>query len=213
MVLVQFIIYPAVALIMTELIAKSNEDIPPNMFVNMMSAIFAGMALILSMAGVIAEDIERKSLRFLVMAGVKPHEYLLGTGGFILLAGVVISVVFGLIGDYSGMDFLKIITVLITGVVASIILGATIGIISKNQQTATAIGVPIAVILGFTPMIAGFNANIAKAAGILYTQQLSVVANDTSANFSKAMFVIAVNIVVLTAGFIFAYRKKGIKIY
>jgi len=211
MVLVQFIIFPAVALIMTELISKSNEDIPNNMFVTMMAAIFAGMALVTSAAGVIAEDIERKSLRFLVMAGVKPHEYLLGTGGFILLTGMIVSIVFGLIGTFTGTEFAKFMTVMTTSVSASILLGAAIGMLSKNQQAATAIGMPIAVILGFTPMIANFNKTVEKAASFLYTQQLNVIVNDFSANFTKAIIVIGANIAFLTILFVLAYKKKGLK--
>lgn len=211
MVLVEFIIFPAVAFIMTELIAKSNSDIPDNMFTTMMAAIFAGMALITSTASVIAEDIEQKSLRFLVMAGVKPHEYLLGTGGFILLAGVVVSVVFGLIGSFTGAEFIKFITVMVTSTAASIILGASIGMLSKNQQAATALATPLAVILGFTPMIANFNKTIEKAASILYTQQLNVIVNDFSANFIKALTVIGMNIAVLLVLFMVAYKKNGLK--
>jgi hypothetical protein len=66
-------------------------------------------------------------------------------------------------------------------------------------------------ILGFTPMIAQFNPTVEKLAGILYTQQLNVIVNDFSANFSKAMLVIAANMAVLLALFIFAYRKKGLR--
>lgn len=210
-VLVMFIIFPAVALIMTQLIAKQNDSIPYNMFVTMMAAIFAGMGLITSMAGIIAEDIEHKSLRFLVIAGVKPHEYLLGTGGFVLLAGTITSVIFGLIGNFSAMELLKFLTVMILSVAASIILGATIGILAKNQQAATAIGMPIAVILGFTPMVASFNETVAKVAEILYTQQLNVIVNDFSASFGKAIAVIMVNIAVFVVLFILAYRRKGLK--
>ena len=210
MVLVMFVIFPVVALIMTELVAKSNDDIPNNMFVTMMAAIFAGMGLITSMAGIIAEDIERKSLRFLVMAGVKPHEYLLGTGGFILLAGTVTSVIFALIGDFTAVEFIKFLAVMITGAAASIILGAAIGMLSKNQQSATSLGMPAAIILGFTPMIAGFNQTVEKAASILYTQQLNVIVNDFSANFAKALAVIGVNIAVLVVLFVLAYKKKGL---
>lgn len=211
MVLIQFIIYPAVAIIMTELVAKSNNDIPNNMFITMMAAIFAGMGLVTATAGVISEDIERKSLRFLVMAGVKPYEYLLGTGGFFLLAGVVVSLVFGLTGDFTGTEFAKFLTVMITGTAASIVLGAAIGMLSKNQQAATAISMPIAVIFGFTPMIANFNETVGKAAGFLYTQQLNVIVNDFSANFTKAIMVIGVNIAILTILFVLAYKKKGLK--
>ncbi len=211
MVLIQFIIYPAVALVMTQLVAKSNPDIPNNMFVTMMSAIFAGMALILSMSGVISEDMEHKSLRLLVMAGVKPHEYLLGTGGFILLAGAVVSLIFGLIGDFTAIELMKFLAVMLSGALASILLGAIIGMLAKNQQTATAIATPLAMILGFTPMISSFNTTVEKAASVLYTQQLNVIVNDFSANFGKALAVIGVNILVLLLVFVLTYRKKGLK--
>ena len=63
MALVMFILFPAVALLMTLFVARGNDDIPPNMFVTMMAAIFAGMGLITTVSDSIAEDIERKCLR------------------------------------------------------------------------------------------------------------------------------------------------------
>ncbi|MDR0220324.1 MAG: ABC transporter permease, partial [Lachnospiraceae bacterium] len=200
--LLPFIIFPVVALIMTELVAKSNEDIPDDMFVTMMAAIFAGFGLLQSGAAVISEDIEKKSLRFLVIAGVKPQEYLGGIGGFLLLVAIAVSAVFSLIGGFAGGDFVKFLVVMVSGSAASIILGTTIGMISKNQQAAAGLSVPVAVIMGFTPMIASFNETVEKAAGILYTQQLNVIVNDFSANFAKALLVIALNIAVLATLFV-----------
>ncbi len=211
MVLVQFLVFPVVAWVMTELVAKASPDIPDGMFVAMMAPIFAGMALITAMAGVIAEDIENKSLRFLVMAGVKPHEYLLGTGGFTLLAGVLVSIWFGLIGGFAGEELAKFLLVMIASVVASLLLGAAIGMLSKNQQTATAIGVPVAMLIGFLPMIATFNESIERVASVLYTQQLNVIVNDSAANLPEAMLVMGLNGVVLVALFIVAYKKKGLR--
>ncbi len=211
MILIEFIIFPAVALIMTELIAKTNDAIPPNMFVTMMASIFTGMALIPTMAGIIAEDTERQSLRFLVMAGVKPHQYLLGAGGFVLLAGIIGSGVFTLIGSFTAEEALKFLTVMILSAAASIILGAAVGILSKNQQSAMAASMPLAVIFGFTPMIASFNETIEKAASVLYTQQMNVIVNDFSANFPLAIAVIAANIAVFSVVFAVAYRKKWMR--
>lgn len=211
MVLVMFIIFPAVALIMTQLIAKSNDDIPNNMFVTMMAAIFAGMGLVTAASGVIAEDIERKSLSFLIIAGVKPYQYLLGTGGFFLLAGTVTSVVFTLIGDFTIIEAIKFLAVMITGTTSSIILGMTIGMFSKNQQAATSLGMPVAVIIGFTPMVAAFNETAAKIAGVLYTQQINVIVNDFSVSLFKPILVIVSNIAVFTVLFVVAYTNKGLK--
>lgn len=210
-VLIMFIIFPAVSLIMTLLVARQNDDIPNNMFVTMMAPIFSGMGLVTAVSAVIAEDIERKSLRFLIIAGVKPHEYLIGTGGFFLLAGTVTSVIFALIGDFSASEMLKFLVIMVAGTAASILLGAVIGMFSKNQQAATGLGMPIAVVVGFVPMVAVFNETIEKIAGVLYTQQINVIVNDFSTGLWKPLLVIAANIAVLTVLFVVAYKKKGLK--
>ena len=211
MALVMFFTFPAVALLMTIFVAGSNDDIPQNMFVTMMAAIFAGMGLITSVSDAIAEDIERKCLRFLVIAGVKPHQYLIGTGCFYLLVGTVTSVVFALIGDFTFIETMKFLAIMVSGVAASILLGATIGIYSKNRQSATALAMPASVLVGFTPMLAAFNETIEKFAGILYTQQINVIVNDFSVSIWKPLLVILANIVVLLVLFIVAYTKKGLK--
>jgi ABC-2 type transport system permease protein len=211
MVLVNFIIFPAVALLMTIFVAGSDDMIPQNMFVTMMAAVFAGMGLISVVSGSISEDIEQKCLRFLVLAGVKPHQYLIGIGGYYLLAGTVTSVAFALIGDFTAAETGKFLAVMISGVAASILLGATLAIMS-NRQVANALGMPIAVIIGFTPMIANFNETVERFAGFLYSQQINVIVNDFSAGLLKPLLVITANITVLTVLFIIAYRKKGMKI-
>jgi ABC-2 type transport system permease protein len=207
--LVMFLTFPAVAALMTFLV--KIEDLPPNMFVTMMAAIFAGMGLITAVSDATAEDIERKCLRFLVIAGVKPHQYLIGTGGFYLLAGAVTAAIFALIGTFTMEETFKFLAIVIAGVAASIMLGATIGIYSKNRQVATSLAMPAAVLVGFTPMIATFNETIERVAGVLYTQQINVIVNDFSAGLWKPLLVIAANIAVLTVLFIIAYKKKGLK--
>jgi ABC-2 type transport system permease protein len=211
MVLIQFIIFPVMAFIMTELVAKADASIPNSMFVTMFAAMFVGMAPLVMTNTAIAEDKEHKSLRFLVMAGVKPYEYLLGIGGFVLLICSIVSVVFGLIGGFVGMEFVKFVSVLIVGSVASALLGSTIGILSKNQQAATAIGTPVFMILAFSPMIANFNETIAKVARVFYTQQVNVIVNDFSTGMLTPFLIILANIIVLTILFVLVYKKKGLK--
>ena len=211
MVLINFLLFPIVALIMTQLVAKGNDDIPNNMFVTMMAAIFAGMGLITTVSGAIAEDIERSCLRFLVLAGVKPGQYLIGISGFFMLGGVATSIIFTLIGDFSIQEAAKFLAVMIGGVAASVLLGAVISMWAKNAQTATALGMPVAVIAGFTPMIANFNETIERFAGVLYTQQINVIVNDFSAGIWRPLMVIAINIAVLSVLFVVAYKRKGLR--
>jgi ABC-2 type transport system permease protein len=121
----------------------------------------------------------------------------------------VTSAIFTLIGDFTAMEAAKFMAVMITGTAASVILGAAIGILSKNRQAATALSMPVAVIAGFVPMIAGFNETVEKFAGVLYTQQINVIVNDFTVGLFKPLLVIVINIAAFTVLFIYAFIKKG----
>ena len=114
-------------------------------------------------------------------------------------------------GNFSPENFGKFIAVMMLGAVASILLGSTIGIISKNQQASIGLAMPLAMLLGFSPMIAMFNDTAKKIFGILYTHQLNVVVNDFSAALTKPLLVMLANIVVLLVLFVAAYTKKGLR--
>jgi len=227
-VLVQFIIFPVVAFAMTQLIVRGDSEVVDlaaaglndNMFITMMAAMFVGMALIPFVAGIVAEDREKKSLRFMVMAGVKPPAYLLGVGGVILFASLFPSLAFVIIGRFMGAEFWIFIALLMSGAVASTILGLTIGMLSKNQQAATGLAMPLALILGFGPMVAQFNEPIGRFLGFLYTQQLNVVMDSfysvsgyqPEARMLWGSFgVIWGNIAAMVVLFSIVFAKKGLK--
>ena len=211
MVLIQFIVFPLVAFVFTEIVAKPNPDISDSMFVTMFAGIFSGMSVLSTVANFIAEDRERKSLRFLVMAGVKPYQYMLGIGGVMMGVSLIVSIVFGLMGGFQGMDFVRFVAALLLGAVASTLLGATVGIASKNQQSATAIAMPLGMILGFTPMLALFSDTVQKVFGVFYTMQVNVLVGDLSGGFMKPATIILANITVLAALFMLIYNKNGLR--
>jgi len=218
-VLIQFIIFPVVAYAMTVLIARGDENIPDTMFTTMMAAVFVGMSLISTVAGIIAEDREKKSLRFLVMAGVKPTSYLLGIGGVIFSVSLLPAIAFSMIGGFRGHELIVFMSVMMSGVVASILVGSTIGIFAKNQQAATGLAMPIAMVLGFGPIAAGFNEQVERMFSIFYTQQLNVVIDNfyaISGYYSEVSLwqpfaIIWGNISVLVVLFMLVYTKKGLK--
>ena len=210
-VLSMFVIFPLVAFAMTHFVARGNYDIPDTMFSTMMASIFAGMALIQVACNVIAEDREKKSIRFLVIAGVKPLAYLTGVGGVIFVASVFSSLAFGYIGGFAQDEFIAFMLVIMSGAIASIILGATIGIWAKNRQAASGLSMPFAVILGFAPMVAQFNEQVERFAGFTYTQQINVVVDDFSAGITRPLAVIWTNIAVLAVLFVIAYARKGMR--
>jgi len=184
----------------------------PNM-TTMQATMFAGMALIPVVAGFIAEDIEKKSLRFLMMAGVKPAPYLLGIGSVVFMVAFLSTIAFAFIGGFSGTDFWVFVGAMMSGVAGSIMLGATIGILTKNQQSATALAMPAAMVFGFGPMIAQFSDNIANRLHYLYTQQLNVVADSlngisTDTTLWQSFVIMWANVAVLGILFAVIYRAK-----
>jgi len=229
-ILIQFMIFPLMAFMMNifvdmEGMASDLMIYAPHMaeemlasmpnVVTMMAAVFAGMALIPTVAGIIAEDIEKKSLRFLIMAGVKPPAYLLGVGSVIFMVSVLTALAFAFVGGFGGMDFVIFIGALLSGVTASIMLGAAIGILTGNQQSATALAMPVAMILGFGPMIAQFNDSVARVLRPLYSQQLNVIVDyinlGTDVSLWQSFGIIWANVLVMAVLFMVVYVRTGIK--
>ena len=214
-VLVTFFVFPAVAFAFSMLV--DNVEGLPNV-TNMMASVFAGMGLVPAVAGIIAEDREKKCLRFLVMAGVKPPAYLFGIGSVIFFISFLPAIAFSFINEFRGQDFWIFVAAIMSGAAASIFLGATIGIISKNQQAATGLAMPVAMILGFGPMIAMFNETVERMFGIFYTQQFNVVADSLGLGSGfmpdslwQSFGIMWINVGVLAVLFIVAFAKKGLR--
>jgi len=184
----------------------------PNM-VTMQAGIFAGMGLITAITGVISEDMTKKSLRFLAMAGVKPLAYLAGASGVMLFISIFVSAAFSLIAGFGGADFWIFTATMMSVAVSSVILGATFGILAGNQQAASGLVMPVAIVLGFGPMMAQFNDNIARYLHFVYTQQLNIVADTLTTGIAstplwQSFAIMWANVAVLGLLFILVFRKK-----
>ena len=226
--LFQFIMYPMMAWIMSVLAVPDFDDVGvpeeillliadnmPNM-VTMMATVFAGMGLITIIPGIITEDTEKKSLRFMSMAGVKPLSYLIGVSGVMFFVSIFTSVAFSLIGGFRGVDFWIFTGAMMSGVTGSIMLGATIGVLSGAHQAAQGLALPAALVLGFGPMIAQFNDTVARVLHVFYTQQLNIVADYlTGGSVDTALWesfgIMWGNVAVLGLLFVLAFRKKWVR--
>ncbi|MCL2357571.1 MAG: efflux RND transporter periplasmic adaptor subunit [Defluviitaleaceae bacterium] len=208
-VLSQFIIYPVMAFIMTHLIDVNMPGMPDSMFITMFAKMFAGMAFVGAVAIVIAEDIEKNSLRFLLMAGVKSHEYLLGVGGVFLSFGIIGSAAFSaLMPDADFSQRLAMWLSLMLGVAASILIGAIIGMTSKNQQAATGTGQMVGFLLSFGPFLATMSQNdtLMSIFRIFYTMNfVDTYTTEIAENFA----IIGANILILSLMFTIVYGKKN----
>lgn len=209
-VLVQFMMFPLIAVIMENLIHV--EDMPENFFVNMFSAMYVGMAPLVAMVSILAEEKEKGTLRVLLMANVKSVEYLAGVGSYVWTACMIGACVFMATGGYTGKEALHFLLIMGIGIFISMVLGAAIGAVSRNQMAATAVSVPVMLVLSFLPMLSTFNETVEKVSRFVYTQQISLLVSqmsENSINFQDVS-IILINILLTVVFFVYAYRKAEI---
>ena len=80
-VLIQFVMFPVLTLIFEN--AIDIPDMPELFFTKLFSVMYMGMAPLVAVASIIAEEKEKNTLRVLTMANVKAWEYLAGIGIYV----------------------------------------------------------------------------------------------------------------------------------
>ena len=208
-VLIQFVMFPVLTLIFEN--AIDIPDMPELFFTKLFSVMYMGMAPLVAVASIIAEEKEKNTLRVLTMANVKAWEYLAGIGIYvwtICMAGA------GVIATTLPLDDIPFyLGVMAAGFIISIAIGACIGIIASNQMAATSLSLPVMLIFSFMPMLAMFNDKIEKIAGIFYTQQIRELLGNMTFDGIKAetMLVVAVNALLALSLFFAAFKRKGLE--
>ena len=208
-VLIQFVMFPVLTLIFEN--AINIPDMPELFFTKLFSVMYMGMAPLVAVASIIAEEKEKNTLRVLTMANVKAWEYLAGIGIYvwtICMAGAGVMAT-----TLSSGDIPFYLGVMAAGFIISIAIGACIGIISSNQMAATSLSLPVMLIFSFMPMLAMFNDKIEKIAGIFYTQQIRELLGNMTFDGIKTetMLVVAVNALLALSLFFAAFKRKGLE--
>ncbi len=209
-VLIQFLMFPAMALLMENAIPTDAMPMPEHFIAKLFAVMYIGMAPLVSTASIIAEEKEQNTLRVLMMSNVSPIQYLSGVGFYVGLLCMLGALVFGLCIDYSGPEFAHFLLIMTIGILISILLGGIIGICSKNQMAATSLFVPVMLVFSFLPMLSMFNETIAKVAKFLYSQQVFLLINriGETAPETENIVIPAVNGLLALALFLLAYYKK-----
>jgi len=188
------------------------------MFAMIFAMMFVGSTPMITVANAIAEDNEYKSLRFLVMAGVKPPQYILGLGLFTMVMSILPILAFGWMAGLEPNMYLTFIPIALLGCVASLILGGVVGIFSKNVQQCSAIYTPLMLVLNFMPFLAQFTPGmgIYNISQFLFTHQIVLIFHGITGShidtaMSTSFIILAANVLVFLVLFILAYKKKGLK--
>ena len=208
-VLIQFLMFPVMTLIFENTIKIDGmQDL---FFTKLFSFMFVGMAPLTTTAAIISEEKEKNTLRVLMMANIKPWQYLVGVGLYVwsicmIGAGAMAT-------GFKGRDIATYLIIMGIGFILSILVGACAGIYARNQMMANSIFIPVMMLLAFLPMIAMFNSKVEKAAGFLYTQQLRTVMDKMSFDALRrdSLIILAVNAVLVVVLFFVLFKRKGLE--
>ncbi len=209
-VLIQFVMFPVFGAVMVNMMRL--EGMPENFFVMLLAPMYIGMAPLTSVAAIISEEKEKNTLRVLMMADVTPWQYLLGIGSYVFLACMLGGAVFsGLLENVTAGQRALFLLIMAAGIIVSIVMGAAIGVGSRNQMAATSVTVPVMMVFSFLPMLAMFNDRIEKIAKVIYTEQIRVLAGNLGGGGDpvRSVAIIFLNILVFGAAFYVLYRKSS----
>ena len=214
-----FIATPVMFLTMTALFQwlLVGEDDTAN-FANVFSIIFVAMSMVGTATALIMEDKMTSNLRFMSMAGVKPWQYLLGTGLSLALSSFIVLILFALIGGFRGEDLAMFFAITMAGAVTSILLGITLGLLKLPL-----LSMPISMVLAFINIIADANETVDMLSTFIYTRQIHLVLNrETLADVeypdlpvyidvNHAIMIILINLVVVIIFFLISNLKNTLE--
>lgn len=210
-ILLQFVLLPILALVMGYLMPE--DAMPKRGIAAMFTTMYVGMIPLSSMSAIISEEKEKGTLRSLHMANVSSSQYLIGIGSCLFVESLFGVAIFSVLGGYTGVELVEYIATSSLGILTSLLLGATVGLLAKNQMSATSLSAPMAIILSFMPTMATMNEEIAKVSKLLYTQQLNNLLQDIgNGPFTKErVLIVGSNIAIFCLVFVLIYRKKGLR--
>ena len=208
-VLIQFILFPLLTVALVN--SVEIDHMPNNFFVNLFTTMFIGMAPMVSLSSIIAEEKESNTLRVLLMSGVKAKEYLIGVSLYVVVLCMCGSLLMGLQADYTQQELVAYLLIAFIGIIASAIVGSIIGIYSKNQMQATSLTVPLMMIFSIFPMISYFNTKFRSITKFFYTQQMSNLFEGISNIHlsTEIVLVLAGNMILFLGLFVAIFWKKG----
>ena len=197
---------PAFLLGLSILLVFLVEDFSVNLFTLM----YIGIAMISTASSFIWEDRLTMNLRFMAMAGVKPYQYLLGTGGALLLVSFVILFLFSVVGGYFGGEMVTFLSLTMLGAAASILLGITVAL---TKPSLAWIGAVVPYVFGFAPMLAELNESMASAFYFTFTQQINIAVTGMAEGLdpTRSFQIVFANIGIILLAFVIMHKKNGLE--
>ena len=156
-------------------------DMPPHFLLNMVTGMTLALVPTSFLSMLVAEEKEKNTLRVLMLSGVKAPEFITSKVLLTLLLVEALSTAcFFVTGGEGRMlpTYLFLVTLASIGL---LLIGATIGLLCKDQMSTGVLATPISLVLLLPPMLGNINgvlAAIAKFTPIEWVLQLFLLVQD-----------------------------------
>lgn len=173
------------------------------------------MCSIFCVAGSLAEEKEKHTLRVLMTSSVNGMEFYFGSVLPVLMESIVVNTLLPFITGLS-MTVIQWGCYLLLTTLSSLIgtiVGMLIGIYSKDQMNASIITTPFMLVLLLLPMLNGIHPILDTISSLTFTGVIMDFANQISINAHpfqiNSIIILIVEIIIATVLFLVLYKKNG----
>lgn len=209
--LIQFLIFPLMTLIFQ--FAPIGDGIETKMqIVMLMSSVFTGMIPIIIINNIIQEDKRTGAMRMLILANVKPIEYLIGVTLYIVCISFLLALLIGVIAGLAFVDLLYYVACMLLGIVTTLILGSAVACQAGNSAYASLFVTLLSMVNGFLPIFTSLYPATRVILRYWYTQQVTDMIGDIAdgyfLNIPNRLFIVGVHLLLFLVLFFFSFRHN-----
>ncbi|QIK69606.1 ABC transporter permease [Erysipelothrix sp. HDW6C] len=185
-----------------------------------MNALTYGLLANVVMTGImasslpLAEEKEKHTLRVLMTSSVNGADFFMGSLLPCLLIMIVVNIVIVPFSGLIGINWILYLIVTTIASIVSLLMGAMVGLMAKDQMSASMLSTPFMLVFMMIPMFGSILPALESISGFTYTGALINVINNslfTPENGIGIMniVVMAVWMIVAIGLLLYAYKKNG----
>lgn len=208
---------PLFFIVLYTVILPLASDMPTGYVLVMCGVMNLAMGPLSLVSMVVAEEKEKNTLRTLMLSDVSALEFLISKMGVQLFLVMIIYILLFALSGVAWSYFLLYLLVSFLATISIMLLGASIGLLSKDQMSTSTLTVPLLVVLlipsifsGMSPLFQ-FIANLLPGTG--FTEILMTYIQKGILFSPQLMLHYLVMLVWIVLGcctFWFVYKKKGL---
>ncbi|MCL2217563.1 MAG: ABC transporter permease [Defluviitaleaceae bacterium] len=191
-------------------------DAPPEAFAGMLIMVVLMNVLMtggFTMSCLIAEEKEKFTLNVLITSTVSVLDFFISNVLTVATITIVTNVAIYFVMGVDFISFAAFLAVTSLGVVAAIAMGASFGLLAKNQAAASAMSTPFVLIV-ILPIFFQDNFFVDNVLYYFFTEQVGYTLLNLASTGEfewVRMGIITANFIVLLAFFAILYKKRGLE--